>query len=415
MEVLRVSPNRVRVRAVTVATVEGRNFRNEARAALDDRHAEVNRTWHFSVPDVDTVPYEATYLDSETVRIVLPASLPLGPHDLKLSGPSGDSATLEEAFTVESPSAGGAGGAGGAEAQLAAAGVGGADEPGGEAGDAGASGKAGAAGLDVAEPGPFNTPVAVAMPPNPSGFDDDPSFTDDLLELYFSSNRAGGPGLSDIWITRRATIADPWETPSRVLDVSGPGDDAFPGISGDGLTLWFCSDRTGGSGGHDIWVTTRADRSSPWAPPTVVPELSSPATDCAPQVSPSGLLLIITSDRSGGVGMRDLYWATRASVDDPWDTPTLIPYVNSPSDDSEGRLMADGLRLYFSSDRGTVGGYELYATMRASTADAFSAPVLLPSLNSPGLDRDPWLSPDLSYIMFTSDRDGVQRIYEAWR
>jgi hypothetical protein len=37
------------------------------------------------------------------------------------------------------------------------------------------------------------------------------------------------------------------------------------------------------------------------------------------------------------------------------------------------------------------------------------------SLNSLSLDADPWLSADLSHVMFTSDRDGVLRIYEAYR
>ena len=444
MEVVGVSPNRVRERVITIATVEGRNFRNEARAALDDRRAEIDRSWHFTVPDFDTVPYEATYLDSETVRIVLPASLPLGPHDLELTSPNGDSDTLEDAFTVEPPDTGGAAGAGGAVTGLATAGSGGVDNPGGAAGDTGATGDAGAggaagnagaagaagragaagaasdagaAGMAVAEPSPFVELNTVNLFSDPTAFNDDPSFTDDLLELYFSVDRTEGPGVSDIWSTRRDTVTDAWEPASRDPDLSGPNDDAFPGVSGDGLTLWFCSDRpaAGSLGLHDIWVSTRTDRSAQWSPPEHVPELSSPATDCAPQVSPSGLLMMISSDRPGGMGMRDLYWADRASVDETWSTPRPIPVVNSPADDSEGRLMGDGLRLYFSSNRDGAADYDLYAAMRYSTSEDFGTPVALDSLNSAGVDRDPWLSPDLRYIMFTSDRDGTTRIYEAFR
>ena len=67
------------------------------------------------------------------------------------------------------------------------------------------------------------------------------------------------------------------------------------------------------------------------------------------------------------------------------------------------------------SDRDSPGSFDLYAAMRASTAEQFGTPVPLPSVNSPTLERDPWLSHDLTYIMFTSERDGVRRIYEAWR
>ena len=42
---------------------------------------------------------------------------------------------------------------------------------------------------------------------------------------------------------------------------------ASPSISADGLSLFFCSKRPGGSGGADLWVTTRATKDDPWGTP----------------------------------------------------------------------------------------------------------------------------------------------------
>ena len=76
--------------------------------------------------------------------------------------------------------------------------------------------------------------------------------------------------------------------------------------------------------------------------------------------------------------------------------------------------MAGGLRLYFSSDRAGTGR-DLYVAERPSLSEPFSAPQPISELNTPSLEADPWLSPDLRYLVFASDRSGDSEIYEAWR
>jgi len=43
--------------------------------------------------------------------------------------------------------------------------------------------------------------------------DGEPSFPEDITELYFKSDRPGGLGASDIWRSTRATVNDPWSAP----------------------------------------------------------------------------------------------------------------------------------------------------------------------------------------------------------
>ena len=54
------------------------------------------------------------------------------------------------------------------------------------------------------------------------------------------SNRAGG---RDIWTSRRATAADPWQPPTRVGELDSVDSDWAPAVSLDGLRIWFASDR----------------------------------------------------------------------------------------------------------------------------------------------------------------------------
>jgi Tol biopolymer transport system component len=61
-------------------------------------------------------------------------------------------------------------------------------------------------------------------------------------------------------------------------------------ISADGLSLYFASTRPGGYGGLDIWVTTRATKADPWGTPmNLGPPVNSSADDYAPSISADGL------------------------------------------------------------------------------------------------------------------------------
>jgi len=48
--------------------------------------------------------------------------------------------------------------------------------------------------------------------------------------------------------------------------VNSSAFDGYPDISADGLTLYFVSNRPGGSGGYDLWITTRPNINAQWGP-----------------------------------------------------------------------------------------------------------------------------------------------------
>lgn len=251
--------------------------------------------------------------------------------------------------------------------------------------------------------GAFGAPIPVPGI-TPVG-DDDPTATGDLLELYF--NRSG-----DIYRATRATTADPWGTPGVVMELSAPEGDTTPEVSYDGLTIYLGSLRPGAIGGQDIWMSTRANRQSAWTMPVHVPALSSATTE-ASTASSDGLTMVLETDRGGNTTL-DIYISTRATTAMPWGTPApLAGFDSSTLIEGNAMLSPDGLTLYANID--ATGNQDLVFATRASTTAAFGTPQPLMVLNSIAADTDAWIAPDGRTIMFTSDRDGTARLYQATR
>lgn len=103
----------------------------------------------------------------------------------------------------------------------------------------------------------FGQPEVVAELSS-SANDQRPSIRYDRREIFFSSTRAGGSGGDDLWSSERVAAAGPWSTPVNLGTlVNTPFVDTQASLSEDGTTLFFTSNRPGGSGGLDLWVTTR--------------------------------------------------------------------------------------------------------------------------------------------------------------
>jgi hypothetical protein len=80
----------------------------------------------------------------------------------------------------------------------------------------------------------------------------------DGLEAFITSNRAGGQGALDIWVSTRETLSDAWSVPIDLgSPVDSPSNEGSPWLSKHGTTLYFFSDRPDGYGKRDIWYTTR--------------------------------------------------------------------------------------------------------------------------------------------------------------
>jgi Tol biopolymer transport system component len=173
------------------------------------------------------------------------------------------------------------------------------------------------------------------------------------LEIYFTSDRE--PDLSPgLWRASRASVDDVFEAPSPIKELNDGGDAHSPTLTADGLVIYFTSTRPG-SVGSAIWFATRPGLDAPFSAPERATELDSESDESAPGISADGLEIFFASERADGVGELDLWRATRTSLDQPFGPPENVFELNTPHDEVFPRLSADGSTLYFNYATETAG------------------------------------------------------------
>ena len=260
----------------------------------------------------------------------------------------------------------------------------------------------------------FGEPVNLGPPINVAS-DGCPVFTADGLSMFIESDRGGE---WEVWLARRETLDAPWQEPVNISAHLGAGGGFAPNISPDGLTLYFSSWREGGLGMADLYVTTRASEAEPWAEPiNLGANVNSPTFEDGSQVSADGLALYYTSDRFGTAWDLDIWMTMRATLSDAWaEAVKLGPNINTTAWDFGPHVLPGGRVMLFGSDRpGGVGGHDHWITRRAATSEPWGVPGNLgPAINSTADDRCPFLAAD-GCVYFHSDRQGPAESFDIWR
>ncbi len=273
----------------------------------------------------------------------------------------------------------------------------------------------------------FGTPTNLGPIVNSGSYDEAPSISADGLSLYFGSWRSGGYGNNDLWVSTRPTTGDEWGEPENLGSTVNTSDrDGGPRISADGLSLYFNSTRPGGyepTLWGDVWVTERATTSDPWGVPVNLgPVVNTPSHAFAASISHDGLSLFFGSDRAGGSGNDDLWVTNRPTTDAPWEEPiNLGTTVNGPTHDADPSISADGLALFFSDYAlapyrpGGYGNADLWITTRPTIFNPWNQPLNLgPTINTSYHDFAPSISADGSTLYFMSDRPGGYGLWDLW-
>ena len=243
-----------------------------------------------------------------------------------------------------------------------------------------------------------------------------PSMSRDGKTFFMASNRPGSQGL-DIWVARRSSTDQPWGEPTNMGEpVNSAANDFCPMASRDGREFYFVSNRPGGCGGDDIYVTRFRDDGTVEAPQNLGCSVNSAANEAGPVpiAEPGGrVLLYFSSTRAGGAfpepdgatsGDADLYTSVVSSGS--YGAPTLVAGVNSAQEDGQPYIQRDGLELYFFSTRpGGFGAQDIWRATRARTEDVWSTPVNLgESVNSAAAETRPSMSWDGTSLFFGSTR-----------
>jgi len=240
-----------------------------------------------------------------------------------------------------------------------------------------------------------------------------PIVSADGKTLYFTSDRPGGLGGQDGWMSKK--VAGEWGEPENMgapfNTEMNEGPDCF---TVDEQTMYFtCCNRPDGVGMCDICVTYR--EGDKWSEPkNLGPPINTKYGEYNASISPDGKELYFVSTRPDGLGGYDI-WVSHKQPDGSWGEPeNLGPVINTPENEIYVFMHFDGVTLYFSSDgHGGLGSSDIF--MSRKTPQGWTRPVNLgPTVNSP--DKDIYFtipaSGDLAYFSSNrSDSLGLEDIY----
>jgi len=263
----------------------------------------------------------------------------------------------------------------------------------------------------------WSTPINLGPAVNTAYSDSAPAVSKDGLSLYLTSVRPGGLGEGDIWVSQRSSVDEPWGPPVNVPALNSEDTDQAPALSRDGHYLFFATDRDGGLGGLDIWVSHRENIHDDfaWETPVPITEINSSKNDAGPayfENDDGRPQLYFQSQRLGGAGFADIY-RSEQQEDGLWSAPQRVAELSSAFQEQRPTVRFDGLEIVFTSNRPPSVGFDLWVSTRASVNDAWSQPVQL-HINSPGADNGPYSSGDGMTLYFTSDREGSLLSGDLW-
>ncbi|MBN2160821.1 MAG: OmpA family protein [Spirochaetes bacterium] len=177
--------------------------------------------------------------------------------------------------------------------------------------------------------------------------------TYDQNYLIFTSDRKGGLGNCDLWISQRK--GDKWSDPVNMgVPINSPEYEGFASLSPDGNTLYFvreCPEKKNCSEKLGIFYSRRVnDR---WTEPKKLPSpINTEYCEFGPVILADNLTLIFSSTRPGGYGGYDLY-KTERTERGGWSRPVnLGNFINTKGEDSLIAIPASGDIMYYTKSVG---------------------------------------------------------------
>lgn len=277
-----------------------------------------------------------------------------------------------------------------------------------------------------AQPVPDRSDVTVTpLTINSSQDDFAPQFVYQGRTLFFTSARSGpngGRGDQRVWYAaRQGTNA--WTEPMSTGEALSYAEHVGSAtVTPDGNYMifaayrWESDSRTlEGEGRTDLYSAER--RGGEWTNvQNLGPVINTPFWESQPSLSSDGTYLYFASDREGGQGGTDIYVSRRSATG--WTTPRNVgSVINTIGNEMSPMISPDGSRLFFSSNgHGGAGGYDLFVTDGGNPFDDTwnSIENIGTPINS-AADEHFFLSePNSKNGYFSSNRDGDYNIYLAF-
>ncbi|MGI4760670.1 MAG: OmpA family protein [Janthinobacterium lividum] len=199
----------------------------------------------------------------------------------------------------------------------------------------------------LAADGTFGAPQSISPNINSRENEGTATISGDGNTLVFTScGRAGGVGDCDLYISRRR--GNQWTAPRNLgLLVNSKAWDSQPSLSADGRTLYFASQRGGGLGGYDIYVSTVGPDGSWMQARNLGAPINTPGDDLGPFIHASGTTLYYATNGLVGLGSSDIFRA-ELGASGQWSAPRNLGYpFNTFANEASLYISSDNKRAYY--------------------------------------------------------------------
>ncbi len=257
---------------------------------------------------------------------------------------------------------------------------------------------------------PFSPAIALPGPVNSASFEVAPSLTKSELIMIFQRT-VGSEGGSIMLATRTSTEAPFGEPIELTALAQGLDGVQQPTMTADGLLMFF----TGIVGPNSkIFTASRVSPAGEFANRRSADEVNSPNTSVSfPGLTPDGSELWFSS--AIDLGPRHFVRSLRDNIGN-YDAPVPVNDLTSAKSEAGIAFSADGLTVYFGSERdGGKGDVDIWTARRPALDAAFGPATPVAELNTTGGEYPGWLSADGCRLYFGSDSQGNGDIFVASR
>ena len=217
--------------------------------------------------------------------------------------------------------------------------------------------------------GKFAKGQQMPYPFNKNGSEGGATMTIDNKHLFYTVCKDEGGSVINCDIYTADNVDGEWKVGTKVEGINDPVYwDSQPSIASDGKTLYFASDRKGGRGGVDLYVTVKDMKTGIWSKPeNMGPVINTNADEKSAFIHSDFQTLYFSSDGHPGVGGFDIFFSKKGD-DGKWSEPKNIGIpINTERDDLGFFVSTDGHLGYFASNEPSrangksVGKYDIYS------------------------------------------------------
>ena len=179
--------------------------------------------------------------------------------------------------------------------------------------------------------------------------------------IFTGCNFPEGMGSCDLYISY--LTADGWSAPENLgRTINSEAWESAPSLSPDKRDLYFSSNREGGYGNSDIYVSHRLANGRWTEPENLGPEVNTAGNESCPFIHSDNQTLYFTSNGHLGYGGDDLFM-TKKGPKNIWSNAVNLGYpINTIENEGSLVVASDGRTAYYASDRSdSKGGLDIYS------------------------------------------------------